>query len=154
MFSWADAATQTVAFGNPFLIGTGSSGTINVNSQPTVIYPFSATINSVIGSIFNITRAGTYSFDYETSLVGSASIALYAQATSLGLPTGTNQFPIIPGSIAGSGTSLTWVHGRWIAKITVPTMYYVSPTTNTPALSKPGNYATSFLIRLSIVQLL
>lgn len=146
-------AQASVAGGVPFFIGTGATGTTILNTQPTVIGAFTAVINSQSGSIFNITKAGTYQFDYEATWAGAHSFALFWRLVSAGLPGGTTVFTEYAGSVAGSATATTWVHGRYIDKITVPTYYYISPVlTDTISLSALPVVATN-MIRLTIVQL-
>ena len=146
-------AQPSVGPGIPFFIGTGATGTIVLNTQPLVISPFTATINSQAGTVFNISRPGTYSFDYESTWAGAHSFALWWRLVSAGLPTGTTVFTEYAGSVAGAASATTWVHGRYIDKITVPTYYYIAPvTTDTIALSALPVVATN-MIRLTIVQL-
>jgi hypothetical protein len=97
------------------------------------------------GTVFTLS-AGTYVFDFETSLGAAGSVGLYTGPTagSLALDTTT---------VAGSSTATTWLHGRALVVVTTTLVAALSSVVGTAAVVTAGTDAGSFMIRLTILKI-
>lgn len=96
------------------------------------------------GTVFTLT-AGTYSFDYETSLTASGSIALYTGPTSGSLAIDNN-------TISGSTTGTTWIHGRAYVVVATTLVVAVSSVVGVAAVTTSGSAAGFYTIRVTIAR--
>jgi hypothetical protein len=99
------------------------------------------------GTGWTLNGAGTYIVDYETSLVGSSSVALYMGADCGSLAIDTN-------TISGSTTSTTWIHGRAAVVVpdATPVIFVVSSVVGNADVTTAGSAAGFFVIRVSILK--
>jgi len=106
---------------------------------------------SGIGRIYEL-HAGTYVLDYEIALLGNAAIGVAKGmiATSLSLDYDT---------IAGSGTSRTWIHGRAYVDASVTPFVAIASVSSSPTVDQTGPALAAdgttpiYMARLTILKL-
>jgi hypothetical protein len=155
--------TPSGLLGSAEFIQTAQTNPGNISVAPGFAFDFNIPISNTIpglskgagptngqGNAFLFTVPGTYVLDYEMSLAGACAIAIYTAATVLLLPSGIDD-----NTIAGSTTASTWIHGRALVTVTVPTYVMISPVNATPAVQPSWpNGTTVYMTRLSILQIL
>jgi hypothetical protein len=123
--------------------GTGFAISTQVfNSMPITL----VATTGVSGTTFSFTGSGIYVLDYEVSLEGTGSIAIYSGPLTGPLILDTT-------TVAGSSTATTWIHGR--AMISVPITglaLIISPVTATVAVTTSGP-APYYMVRLTILKI-
>jgi hypothetical protein len=98
------------------------------------------------GTVFTLSTAGTYVFDYEMSLGSAGSVGIYTGPNSGALALDTN-------TVAGSTTATTWIHGRAFVVVGgAPVVAAISSVVGTAAVVTAGTDAGSFMIRLTILK--
>lgn len=102
------------------------------------------------GTVFELTDAGTYVFDYEMSLEAAGSVDLWTGTVAGGFGGMTVDLQ----TVAGSSTGTTWIHGRAFITVVVPTYVMVSSHTGTANVVPAGTAAGIFMIRLTILKVI
>jgi len=151
-------ATGATGAAGPAGSAVGGAEFVRLSAQPGVVPPGTAfTIDTTVlnnipsavvasagagGTVFTLT-AGTYIFDYETSLGSAGSVAIYKGPNVGSLVIDNN-------SIAGSSTATTWIHGRATVVVATTLVVAISSVVGSSAVVTAGNAAGFFVIRLTI----
>jgi hypothetical protein len=97
------------------------------------------------GTIFTLST-GIYVIDYEMSLESASSVAIYTGST-------LETLVVDKTTISGSSTATSWIHGRSLLSIEIPTIIAISPVVGTAAVVTAGTAAGIFMIRLTILKI-
>lgn len=130
------------------------SGVAYLTDNPTGVYNTTTIVaaNNVPGGQGTsfLLPVGSWAVDFESSgSSGSgAAFAIYKSATL-----GTIASGIDNNTVSGSSTSTTWIHGRAIVVVAVPTYIMISPVVATVSIPTAGPATGLYTARINFLQI-